>query len=116
MPASAGSASSSPATGARAHGVNTGGAASISPNRANTRSAPRSTGSVNTGACTATDAVTATEVVAEQSDCCPDTEPQPDTGSGSGSGSGWRKPSEPAGTSAVRTLPCDTPTSAATAR
>ena len=49
MPASAGNPSSSPASGARAHPVNTGGAAGISPNRANARSAPRSTGSANTG-------------------------------------------------------------------
>ena len=39
VPASAGNASNSPANGARAHPVNTGGAAGISPNRANARSA-----------------------------------------------------------------------------
>ena len=47
--ANPGSASINPASGARPHAANTGGAEEITPNAANTRSWPLSTGSANTG-------------------------------------------------------------------
>src|SRR6185312_11871806 len=71
-------------SGARAHPVNTGGADAISPNRANARSAPRSTGSANTG--TAPSTAGSPEATAEQSFPASTTSPAPRSGSGSGSG------------------------------
>jgi len=47
--------------------VNTGGADSINPNRAITRSAARGTGSANTGTCTGGVAMTAETVAAQSS-------------------------------------------------
>ena len=101
---SAGTASNRPANGARAHPVNTGAAAGIIPNRANTRSPDRSGGAANTG-----------------TTAPPRSTPPPASGSGSGSGSGevsrtasevvaGPTPSAPSSASriALRTLPWDT--------
>ena len=97
MPARAGSASSSPASGYRAPGVNTGAAPSpSSPNRASARSPPRGTGPGSTGS----------------SSCAQAVPPAVPSGAAAAPGAGRRAGTRP---SAARTANVDTPVAAAIA-
>ena len=97
MPASAGSASSSPASGIFAPGVNTGAAPSpSSPNRASARSPCRGTGSGSTGSAS----------VSPGSMSCAHAPLAPASPLPSGCPAAWRMPTRP---SAERTANSDTP-------